>query len=153
MKSLLLSLLLVVSGVYVAQIKVEPTETQYLYLLTDKYEIRKPSYDGWPTYYSKTLRAGYDYPAIQEGFYSVNITGDINSLVRMYGELANLENLEDGTYKLSVGIGRDGTLHAVKMGNKIKLTDTNNIFKYAKYKMDDIKIDLELLKTIQNNQK
>lgn len=153
MKSLLLSLLLVVSGVCMAQIKVEPTQTEYLYLLTDKYEIRKPLYDGWPTIYIKTLRAGYNYPALQVGFYSVNITGDINLLVRMYGELANLENLEDGTYELSIGIGRDGTLHAVKMGNKIKLTDTNNIFKYAKYKMEDIKIDLELLKTIQNNQK
>ena len=42
MKSLLLSLLLVVSGTCMSQVAVETKETKYLYLLTATYEIIEP---------------------------------------------------------------------------------------------------------------
>ncbi len=147
MKSLLLSLLLVVSGTCMSQVKVEVKEKSYLYLLTTTYEII-PSSDGTTTYYRRILRAGYDYPAIQQGFFQVSIFKRIDGLVDFYTELANLENKEDGTYELSMRVERDGAIHAIKTGSKIKLTNDYNIFKYGKYKMDDIKTDLALLKSM-----
>ena len=147
MKSLLLSLLLIVAGTYTAQVKVEPKEKSYLYLLTTNYEIIKPSY-GETTYYEKVFRAGYEYPTIQEGYYIINIFTDINGLVKHYTELANLENLEDGEYNLSINVS--GGLHAIKSGSKIKLKDGYNIYNYGKYKIQDIKTDLDLLKSMAN---
>ena len=54
MKSLLLSLLLVVSGTCMSQVKIEVKEKSYLYLLTTTYEII-PSSDGTTTYYEKVF--------------------------------------------------------------------------------------------------
>ena len=149
MKSLLLSLLLVVSGTCAAQVRVESKEKSYLYLLSATYEIIV-SKDGTTTYYRRVLRAGYDYPAIQQGFFQVSIFERIDGLVDFYTEMANLENKEDGTYQLSMRVERDGAIHAIKTGSKIKLTNNYNIFKYGKYKIEDIKTDLELLKSILN---
>ncbi len=151
MKSLLLSLLLVVSGTCISQVKVETKETKYLYLLTATYEIIEPEgmfKSDTITYYSKTLRAGYDYPSIQEGYFQVTIFERIDGLVDFYTELANLENKEDGTYELSMRVERDGAIHAIKTGSKIKLTNNYNQYKYGRYKMDDIKTDLALLKSM-----
>jgi hypothetical protein len=153
MKSLLLSLLLVVSGTCISQVKVETKETKYLYLLTATYEIIEPEgmyKSDTITYYSKTLMTGYDYPSIQEGYFRVAILSKIDGLVDFYTELANLENKEDGTYELSMRVERDGAIHAIKTGSKIKLTNNYNLYKYGKYKMDDIKTDLALLKSMLN---
>jgi len=151
MKSLLLSLLLVVSGTCISQVKVETKETKYLYLLTATYEIIEPEgmyKSDTITYYYRILRAGYDYPSIQEGYFSVTIFERIDGLVDFYTELANLENKEDGTYELSMRVERDGAIHAIKTGSKIKLTNNYNQYKYGRYKMDDIKTDLALLKSM-----
>jgi len=151
MKSLLLSLLLVVSGTCMSQVRVETKETKYLYLLTTTYEIIEPEgmyKSDTITYYSRTLRAGYDYPSIQEGYFRVAIFQRIDGLVNFYTELANLENKEDGTYQLSMKVQRDGQLYAVKKGTKIKLT--SQLYKYEKYNIDEIKTDLELLKSMLN---
>jgi hypothetical protein len=153
MKSLLLSLLLVVAGTCISQVKVETKETKYLYLLTATYEIREPERmfkSDTITYYSKTLKTGYDYPSIQEGYFRVSILSKIDGLVDFYTELANLENKEDGTYELSMRTSGGSELHAIKTGSKIKLTDYFNLDKYGKYKMDDIKTDLALLKSMLN---
>lgn len=147
MKSLLLSLLLVVAGTCAAQVRVEPKETQYLYLLTTKYEIIV-SDDGTTTYYRKVFMTGYEYPAIQQGYYVNSMFTDINGLVKHYTELVNLENLEDGEYKLSVQVR--GGINAIKTGSKVKLKDGYNIYNYGKYKIEDIKTDLELLKSMLN---
>ena len=53
-----------------------------------------------------------------------------------------------GEYVLSVHV--EGKLHAIKTGNKIKLKSGNNIYNYGKYKIEDIKTDLELLKSMLN---
>jgi hypothetical protein len=153
MKSLLLSLLLVVSGTCMSQVKVETKETKYLYLLTATYEIIEPEgmyKSDTITYYSRTLRAGYDYPSILEGYFRVAIFERIDGLVDFYTELANLENKEDGTYELSMRVEKDGAIHAIKTGSKIKLTNNYNLYKYGRYKMDDIKTDLALLKSMLN---
>jgi hypothetical protein len=73
---------------------------------------------------------------------------DINGLVKHYTELVNLENLEDGEYKLSVQVR--GGINAIKTGSKVKLKDGYNIYNYGKYKIEDIKTDLELLKSMLN---
>ena len=147
MKSLLLSLLLVVSGTCMSQVKIEVKEKSYLYLLTTTYEII-PSSDGTTTYYEKVFLTGYEYPTIQVGFYVISIFTDIKGLVNHYTELVNLENLEDGEYVLSVNV--EGKLHAIKTGSKIRLKSGNNIYNYGKYKIEDIKTDLELLKSMLN---
>jgi hypothetical protein len=147
MKSLLLSLLLVVAGTCAAQVRVEPKEKSYLYLLTTNYEIITSS-DGKTTYYQRVFMTGYEYPAIREGFYINSIFTDINGLVKHYTELVNLENLEDGEYKLSVQVR--GGINAIKTGSKVKLKDGYNIYNYGKYKIEDIKTDLELLKSMLN---
>jgi len=145
MKSLLLSLLLVVSGTCMSQVRVEPKEKSYLHLLTAIYEII-PSSDGTATYYCRILRYGYDYPAIQQGYFQVTIFQRIDGLVNFYTELANLENKEDGTYQLSMRVQKDGQLYAVKKGSKIKLT--SDVYKYERYNIDEIKTDLTLLKSM-----
>ena len=147
MKSLLLSLLLVVAGTCAAQVKVESKEKSYLYLLTTTYEIIV-SDDGTTTYYRRVFMWGYEYPAIREGYYVNSMLTDINGLVKHYTELVNLENLEDGEYKLSVQVR--GGINAIKTGSKIKLKDGYNIYNYGKYKIEDIKTDLELLKSMLN---
>jgi len=147
MKSLLLSLLLVVAGTCAAQVRVEPKEKSYLYLLTTNYEIITSS-DGTTTYYERVFMWGYEYPAIREGYYVNSIFTDINGLIKHYTELVNLENLEDGEYKLSVHV--KGGINAIKTGSKIKLKDGYNIYNYGKYKIEDIKTDLELLKSMLN---
>ena len=145
MKSLLLSLLLVVSGTCMSQVKIEVKEKSYLYLLTTTYEII-PSSDGTTTYYEKVFLTGYEYPTIREGFYVNSIFTDINGLVKHYTELVNLENLEDGEYNLSARVR--GGIHAIKTGSKIKLKDGYNIYNYGKYRIEDIKTDLALLKSM-----
>ena len=147
MKSLLLSLLLVVSGTCAAQVRVESKEKSYLYLLSATYEIIV-SKDGSDTYYCRILRAGYDYPTIQQGYFQVTIFERIDGLVDFYTEMANLENKEDGTYQLSMRVEKDGQLYAVKKGSKIKLT--SDVYKYERYNIAEIKTDLELLKSMLN---
>lgn len=147
MKSLLLSLLLVVSGTCAAQVRVESKEKSYLYLLSATYEIIV-SKDGSATYYCRILRAGYDYPTIQQGYFQVTIFKKIDVLVDFYTEMANLENKEDGTYQLSMRVEKDGQLYAVKKGSKIKLT--SDVYKYERYNIAEIKTDLELLKSMLN---
>ena len=145
MKNLLLIALLLFTITTFSQVKVEK-EKSYLYLLTTKYEIITKY--GSTTYYQKVFKTGYEYPTIQVGFYVINIFTDIKGLVNHYTELVNLENLEDGEYVLSVNV--EGKLHAIKTGNKIKLKSGNNIYNYGKYKIEDIKTDLELLKSMLN---
>ena len=147
MKSLLLSLLLVVSGTCAAQVRVESKEKSYLYLLSATYEIIV-SKDGSATYYCRILRAGYDYPTIQQGYFQVTIFERIDGLVDFYTEMVNLENKEDGTYQLSMRVEKDGQLYAVKKGSKIKLT--SDVYKYERYNIAEIKTDLELLKSMLN---
>ena len=147
MKSLLLSLLLVVSGTCATQVRVESKEKSYLYLLSATYEIIV-SKDGSATYYCRILRAGYDYPTIQQGYFQVTIFEKIDALVDFYTEMANLENKEDGTYQLSMRVEKDGQLYAVKKGSKIKLT--SDVYKYERYNIAEIKTDLELLKSMLN---
>jgi len=147
MKRLLTIAVLLLTFTTFSQVKVVEKEKSYLYLLTDKYEIITSS-DGGTIYYQKIFRTGYKYPYIQQGFYVVSIFTGINGLVKHYTELANLENLEDGEYDLSVHV--DYGIRAIKTGSKIKLTDDSNIYKYGKYKMEDIKTDLELLKSMVN---
>ena len=147
MKSLFLSLLLVVSGTCAAQVRVESKEKSYLYLLSATYEIIV-SKDGSATYYCRILRAGYDYPTIQQGYFQVTIFKKIDVLVDFYTEMANLENKEDGTYQLSMRVEKDGQLYAVKKGSKIKLT--SDVYKYERYNIAEIKTDLELLKSMLN---
>ena len=144
MKNLLLIALLLFTITTFSQVKVEK-EKSYLYLLT-KYEIITKY--GSTTYYEKVFKTGYEYPTIQVGFYVINIFTDIKGLVNHYTELVNLENLEDGEYVLSVNV--EGKLHAIKTGNKIKLKSGNNIYNYGKYKIEDIKTDLKLLKSMVN---
>jgi hypothetical protein len=150
MKGLIIVILLIIGNQYFSQTKIEKTEKSYLYLLTTKYEI-SPSADGKFTFYQRVFRTGYKYPAIQQGFYVISIFTNIDGLVKHYTELANLENLEDGEYNLSVRV--EGGIHAIKSGSKIKLKDGSNIYNYGKYKMEDIKTDLELLKSMQINKK
>jgi hypothetical protein len=147
MKSLLLSLLLVLSGTCVSQVKVEVKEKSYLYLLTTTYEIIA-SDDGTTTYYRRVFMWGYEYPAIREGYYVNSMLTNIDGLIKHYTELVNLENLEDGEYKLSIHVR--GGINAIKTGSKIKLKDGYNIYNYGKYKIEDIKTDLELLKSMLN---
>lgn len=145
MKGILTTALLLFIFTTFSQVKVVEKEKSYLYLLTDRYEIITSS-DGGTTYYQRIFRTGYKYPAIQQGFYVISIFTGINGLVEHYTELANLENLEDGEYNLSIRV--DYGIHAIKSGSKIKLTDGDNIYKYGKYKIDDIKTDLALLKSM-----
>lgn len=147
MKRILTIAILLLTFTTFSQVKVVEKEKSYLYLLTDQYEIIT-SRDGGTTYYQKIFRTGYKYPAIQEGFYVISIFTGINGLVKHYTELANLENLEDGEYDLSTHV--DYGIRAIKTGSKIKLTDESNIYKYGKYKIEDIKTDLELLKSMVN---
>ena len=147
MKRILTTALLLFTFTTFSQVKVIKKEKSYLYLLTDKYEIIT-SHDGVTPYYEKVFRTGYKYPAIQEGFYVINIFTDISGLVKHYTELANLENLEDGEYDLSAHV--DYGIHAIKKGSRIKLKDESNIYNYGKYKIDDIKTDLTLLKSMVN---
>jgi hypothetical protein len=145
MKKLLTIALLLFTITTFSQVKIEK-EKSYLYLLTTKYEIITKY--GTTTYYQKVFKTGYEYPTIQVGFYVISIFTDIKGLINYYTELVNLENLEDGEYVLSVNVERG--LHAIKRGNKIKLKAGYNIYNYGKYKIQDIKTDLELLKSMLN---
>jgi hypothetical protein len=147
MKGILTIAVLLLTFTTFSQVKIEKEEKSYLYLLTTNYEIITSS-DGTTTYYQRVFMTGYEYPAIREGFYVNSIFTDINGLVKHYTELVNLENLEDGEYNLSVRVR--GGIHAIKTGSKIKLKDGYNIYNYGKYKIEDIKTDLALLKSMLN---
>jgi hypothetical protein len=150
MKTLFLSLLLLISVSCLSQVRVEPKEKTYLYLSSAIYEVIKSDRPGEvsDTYYSRILRYGYEYPTIQQDYFQVSIFERIDGLVQFYTELANLENKEDGTYQLSIRVRKDGQLYAVKKGSRIKLT--SKVYKYEKYKINEIKTDLELLKSMLN---
>ena len=150
MKTLFLSLLLLVSVTCLSQVRVEPKEKTYLYLSSAIYEVIKSDRPGEvsDTYYSRILRSGYEYPTIQQDYFQVSIFERIDGLVQFYTELANLENKEDGTYQLSIRVRKDGQLYAVKKGSRIKLT--SKVYKYEKYKINEIKTDLALLKSMLN---
>ena len=149
MRTLLLSLLLLISGTCISQVRVEPKEKTYLYLSSAIYEVIKSDSPGDVSdiYYSRILRYGYEYPTIQQDYFQVCIFERIGGLVQFYTELANLENKEDGTYQLSVRVQKDGQLYAVKKGSRIKLT--SKVYKYEKYKINEIITDLALLKSIK----
>jgi hypothetical protein len=129
-----------------SQVKIEEEKKEYLELNTLKYEIFKGPSGG--TYYVHTFYSAYEYPTIKEGFYTVGIFTSFEGLVTMYTELANLENLEDGLYKLSMKDKKIGDYAASKKGDKIKITGTSGYGNYAKMNLEDIKKDLETLKSI-----
>ena len=147
MKSLLLSLSLVLVCIANAQTKVVTKEKEYLELQTLKYEI----YYGTDNtkYYTYTFMSGYEYPTIKEGFYSYGIFTRLNDLTKFYSELSNLENQEDGLYKLSLVISGLGNIYADKSSEKITLHSENKILKYKTFIMSDIKVDSELLNSMK----
>lgn len=145
MKSLLLSLFLVAANICYSQTKVVKKTKEYLNLRTLDYEIIT-GYDS-TLYYSYTFISGYKYPSISEGYYSHGIFESLDGLVKFYNELANLENQENGFYKLSTVVRGEGSIYADKVSTKIKLySSENHIYKYTTLQMNDIKADLELLK-------
>jgi hypothetical protein len=148
MKSLLLSLSLVLVCVANAQTKVvtEVKETEYLELQTLKYEVYYRSDN--TKYYTYTFISGYEYPNIQEGYYSYGIFAKLSDLITFYSELSNLENQEDGLYKLSLVISGSGNIYADKLSEEITLYSTYKIMKYKTFTMSDIKTDLALLKSM-----
>ena len=147
MKSLLLSLFLVADNICYSQTKVVKKTTEYLNLRTLDYKIIT-GHDN-TLYYSYTFISGYKYPSISEGYYSHGIFERLDGLVKFYNELANLENQENGFYKLSTAVSGQGSIYADKVSTKVKLySGENHIFKYTTFKMDDIKADLELLKSL-----
>jgi hypothetical protein len=146
MKSLSLILFLLVVTTINAQTKVEKKEKEYLELLTLKYELFESS---GVTYYTHTFVSGYKYPTIKEDYYSYGIFQRLDGLIKFYSELANLENQEDGLYKLSTTVSGMGNIHADKSSEKIKLyASESQILKYTTFTMSDIKADFETLKSI-----
>ena len=93
--------------------------------------------------------SGYEYPTIKEGFYSYGIFTRLNDLTKFYSELSNLENQEDGLYKLSLVISGLGNIYADKSSEKITLHSENKILKYKTFIMSDIKVDSELLNSMK----
>jgi hypothetical protein len=147
MKSLLLSLSLVLVSVCYSQTKVVTKEKEYLELQTLKYEIYYGSTN--TKYYTYTFMSGYEYPTIREGYYSYGIFTRLSDLTKFYTELSNLETQEDGLYKLSLVVSGLGNIYADKSSERITLHSENKILKYKTFTMSDIKEDLELLSSMQ----
>jgi hypothetical protein len=147
MKSLLLSLSLVLVSVCYSQTKVVTKEKEYLELQTLKYEIYYGSDN--TKYYTYTFMSGYEYPTIREGYYSYGIFTGLSDLTKFYTELSNLETQEDGLYKLSLVVSGLGNIYADKSSEKITLHSEKKILKYKTFTMSDIKVDSELLNSMQ----
>jgi len=150
MRTILLSGLLLLFGNFNAQIKVATTEKEYLELLTLKYDVVTGSVGSSNTrYYKHTFLEGYEYPSIREGYYSRDIFETLYGLIKFYTELANLENQEDGLYKLSISVSGYGNIYAEKLADKVKLYSSEaKIMKYKIFKMENIKADLITLKAL-----
>lgn len=109
MKSLSLILFLLVVITINAQTRVVTREDEYLNLLTLKYKVHFGGDD--TKYYTHTFLSGYEYPTIQQGYYSYGMFHRLDGLITFYTELANLENQEDGFYKLTTSVIGKGNIY------------------------------------------
>jgi hypothetical protein len=148
MKKLLIALVVLASTFSFGQVKVEPKQTQYLILNTLTYEMVPMQRDSSLHYYTHTFTTGYEYPNIKQGYYSIGVFFTKANLLQFYQELSNLENLEDGTYKLSCSDRKVGYYYAKKKGSKVIITTEFGYSRYAKFTMENIKLDLEQVKAL-----
>lgn len=140
MMALVMSLMVVVSF---GQEKIEKKEKFKTELTAFNVEFS----DG---YYVSTLKRGYQYPSIKKGFYTVGFFLRYNELVKLYEELINVSNSEDGEYRLSVNL--KGIRNVKKNGDVIELETKYFINHNAYYKYSDkiyikhLESDLKLIK-------
>ena len=154
MKTLLLSAILFLFYNLNAQTKVETKENEYLHLQTLKYKIH--SSDDNTKYYTYTFSSGYEYPTIHEGYYNYGIFHTLEGMITFYTELANLENQENGFYKLSTKVQGKGNIYVEKLSKKVKLYPSlfaceHHLLKYKTFKINDIKADLITLQSLKIN--
>jgi hypothetical protein len=147
MKNLLVILALIISTSIFAQTRVVEEPKQFLLLTTLEYEMVKGHVDN-TTYYTRTFYAGYEYPAIQQGYYTIGLFLNKANLLTLYTELSNLETLEDGMFKLSCSDSDIGHFYAKKTGNKVIITTQYGYSKYAKFTFEEIKADLQVVKAL-----
>jgi len=142
-------MMLVFSSKSFSQVKVQEQVPQILVLKTMDLKLE---YD----YYNHTFMTGYEYPAIQQGFYFVSLITNLDGLILFYTELSNLSNAEDGKYTLTMKISSSNStfknVHfvALKKGKKINLLSSSSAYAItlAKFKIEYLQEDLNTIKAL-----
>lgn len=112
-KSMFVSLLMMVSFNSFSQVKINEPVKEIVDLQTLDFEVEK---SGQYTYYVNTLYATYKYPTIKEGYYTIGIWEELDGLINLYQQLVNVSTMSDGEYQLT---GKYTKYDVTKKGTKI----------------------------------